>query len=379
MSARTKATTLVFLIGSLALLPLAASAQITVTSNDILGLIGKSQIFELDTTKSITVNVGTAGGNQTWDFRSLILRANNFTYQFLAPQGTPFAANFPQANFVQKNTLPLEPGSASYSYFRVIASGLQQLGSATQTPDTTFVRASNFTPSPLPVQFGATWNEARSDTFGLPPAFLQITRTTSSHTVDGWGQVRLPIGNFDCLRLRADRKRVVKTVVNGAVVAADSSTSIGYTWVTKNNFFVAQASSQDNETNPNFTNASSFGRIASSTTAVTSREESKLPTAFSLAQNFPNPFWSEATSRLAGNPETKIAFQLSTPDRVELSIFTVTGEKVRTLMATPLAAGTHSAIWDGKDRSGNKLPSGIYLYRLQIGAAQLTKRMLLVR
>jgi hypothetical protein len=369
MSARTKATTLVFLIGALALLPLAASAQITVTSNDILGLIGKSQIFELDTTKSITVNVGTAGGNQTWDFRSLILRANNFTYQFLAPQGTPFAANFPQANFVQKNTLPLEPGSASYSYFRVIASGLQQLGSATQTPDTTFVRASNFTPSPLPVQFGATWNEARSDTFGLPPAFLQITRTTSSNTVDGWGQVRLPIGNFDCLRFRANRKRVAKTVVNGAVIAADSSTSIGYTWVTKNNFFVAQASSQDNETNPNFTNASSFGRLSSSATAVSSREENKLPTAFALAQNFPNPF----------NPETKIAFQLSTPDRVELSIFTVTGEKVRTLVATPLAAGTHAAIWDGKDRSGNNLASGIYLYRLQIGAAQLTKRMLLVR
>jgi FlgD Ig-like domain len=368
MSATTRTTALIFLAGSLLLLPLAASAQITITSADILGLIGKSQIFESDSTTSITVNVGAAGANQVWDFRTLTLRARTFTYQFLAPQGTPFAANFPQANFVQKNTLPSQPGLAIYSYSKVNTTSLQQLGSATQTSDTTFVLASTAT-TPLPAQFGATWNDVRSDTSGLPPAFLQITRITSASTVDGSGQVRLPIGDFDCLRIRDNRKTVTKTVVNGAVILADSSTSISYNWVTKNNFVVAQASSQKNEANPNFTDASSFGRLSSTATAVTSRDDSKLPTGFGLAQNFPNPF----------NPETKIAFQLSAPERVELAIFTVTGEKVRTLIAAPLAAGTYTAVWDGKDPSGNKLASGIYLYRLQIGAAQQTKRMLLMR
>jgi len=376
MSFKAHATGFILLVGLSALLPFAASAQITINSTDILGLLGKSQMFDSDTTNSITVNVGAAGANQTWDFRALVLRAERITYQFLAPAGTPFAASFPQANFVQKGTVPTEPGLEFYSYSRVNATSLQSLGFGIKTSDTTFVLTSN-TASPLPLQVGTTWNTVDADTFGQPPPlFLFITRVTSNNTVDAWGRVRLSIGDFDCLRIRNNSKIVSRTIVNGVVISADSSTNIDYTWVTKNNFAVAQASSQNNETNPNFTNASNFGRLASTTTGVVSREENALPTGFELAQNFPNPFSANGTF---GNPETKIVFQLSRPAPVELAIFTLTGEKVRTLTATPLAAGTHAAVWDGKDQSGNNLASGVYLYRLQIGAAQQTRRMLLVR
>jgi len=375
MSVKTAATNFILLMGLLALLPFAASAQITINSNDILGLIGRSQLFDSDTTTSITINVGAAGANQTWDFRSVVLRARKFTYQFVAPAGTPFAASFPQANFVQKGTLPLQPSSEFYSYLRVNPATLQSLGSAAKTRDTTVVRKTN-TSSPLPVQFGTTWNTVQSDTVGQPPVFIIVTRITSSNTVDAWGRVRLPIGDFDCLRIRNNGKTVSRTINNGVVIFADSSTNIGYTWVTKNNFAAAQATSQKNETNPAFTNASNFGRLASTTTGVVSRDEKALPTGFELAQNFPNPFSANGTF---GNPETKVAFQLSQPAPVELSIFTLTGEKVRTLIATPLTAGSHAAVWDGKDQSGNNLASGVYLYRLQIGAAQQTRRMILVR
>lgn len=368
MSTKKHVTTFILLMGLIALLPFAASAQITVTSADILGLIGKSQLFDSDTTNSIAVNVGAAGANQTWDYRSVVLRAEKFTYQFSAPAGTPFAASFPLANFVQKTTLPTEPGSEFYIYSRVNATSLQSLGSGLKTPDTTYTAMEN-TSAPLPLQFGAMWNTVDSDTLGLPPTFLIVTRNTENNTVDAWGRVRLPIGDFDCLRIRSNNKTVSRTIVNGIVIAADSSTSIDYTWVTKNNFAAVEISSQDNETNPNFTNASSFGRLASTTTGIAAREESVLPAGFELTQNFPNPF----------NPETKIAFHLSKPAPVELAIFTLTGEKVRTLIATPLAAGSHAAVWDGKDQQGHNLASGVYLYRLQTGDTQETKRMLLIR
>ncbi len=375
MSTKKHVTTFTLLMGLIGLFPFAASAQITVTSADILGLIGKSQLFDSDTTNSITVNVGAAGANQTWDYRSVVLRAEKFTYQFSAPAGTPFAASFPQANFVQKATLPTEPGSEFYIYSRVNATSLQSLGSGLKSPDTTYTLTEN-TSAPLPLQFGATWNTVDSDTLGLPPTFLIVTRNTENNTVDAWGRVRLPIGDFDCLRIRGNNKTVSRTIVNGIVIAADSSTSIDYTWVTKNNFAAVEISSQDNETNPNFTNASSFGRLASTTTGIAAREESVLPAGFELTQNFPNPFSANGT---LGNLETKIAFHLSKPAPVELAIFTLTGEKVRTLIATPLAAGSHAAMWDGKDQKGNNLASGVYLYRLQSGAIQQTKRMLLVR
>lgn len=377
MSVKTVATNFILRMGLIALLPFAASAQITITSSEILGLLGKSQIFESDTTTSVAVNVGAAGANQTWDFRSVVLKARKFTYQFVAPAGTPFAASFPQANFAQKGTLPLQPSSEFYSYLRVNAANLQSLGSASKIRDTTVVRKAN-TSSPLPVQFGATWNTVQSDTFGQPPIFLTTTRITTNNTVDAWGRVRLPIGDFDCLRIRNNGKTVSRTIINGTLFSADSSTNISYTWVTKNNFAAAQATSQKNATNPAFTNASSFGRLASTTAGVASREENALPTGFKLAQNFPNPF-SPLGRGTFGNPETKIVFQLRKPAPVELAIFTLTGEKVRTIVATPLTAGSYTAVWDGKNQFGNNLASGIYLYRLQIGATQQTKRMLLVR
>ena len=50
-------------------------AQITVTSTDVLGLIGKTHEVESDTTFGVSVNVGSAGANQTWDFRSATIQA----------------------------------------------------------------------------------------------------------------------------------------------------------------------------------------------------------------------------------------------------------------------------------------------------------------
>lgn len=350
--------------------PAAVTAQITITSNDVLGLIGKSQVIEFDTTNSIAVNVGGAGANQQWDFRSVVLQADKYTYNFLTPAGTPFAANFPQANFVLKGTAASEPDYESYSYLQVSSTTLRTVGTAAQTPDTAVVTPadpSDF--SPLPLQFGASWNTVDADTIGDPQTFAFITKTISNNTVDAWGRVRVPAGDFDCLRLRNNEQFISQTILGGIVFASDTTASIEYSWVSKSQYLIAQASSQDGETNPNFTDASNFSRITSSATGVASRNRDALPEEFALAQNFPNPF----------NPDTRITFEMREAAHAELAVYSLTGEKVRTLLASPLAAGTHAAVWDGKDQSGNRLASGFYLYRLQVGNTQQTKRMLLVK
>lgn len=350
--------------------PAAVTAQITITSNDVLGLVGKSQVIEFDTTNSIAVNVGSAGANRQWDFRSVVLQADEYTYRFLTPATTPFAANFPQSNFVLKGTVKSEPDYESYSYLQVSSTTLRTLGTAAQTPDTAVVTPadpSDF--SPLPLQFGASWNTVDADTIGDPQTFAFITKNVANNTVDAWGVVRVPAGDFDCLRIRNNEQFISQTVLAGTVFASDTTTSIEYSWVSKNQYLIAQASSQDGETNPNFTDASSFGRITSSTTGVVSRDQNPLPENFALAQNFPNPF----------NPDTRITFEMREAGRAELAVYTLAGERVRTLLSTPLAAGTHSAVWDGKDQAGNRLASGFYLYRLQVGNTQQTKRMLLVK
>lgn len=351
--------------------PVAAFAQITVTSNDLLSLVGKSHTFEDDTTGSITVNVGSAGTNQIWDFRSVVLQADRFTNQFLALQGTPFAAQFPQANLVQKITSPSEPDAAAYLYLQVTSSNLRTLGNAYVAKDTSYLDpAAADDLAPLPLQFGATWNSTESDTLGVLPAFAVITTTVSNHLVDAAGTVRLPAGDFSCLRLRNNSQTISKTIINGIIFSADTSTTIDYAWISKNDYLVATISSQDGETNPNFTNASNFGRLASGTTGVASRTDgASLPADFALLQNFPNPF----------NPETRISFQLHQAGYAELAVYNLMGESVRTLIAAPLPAGAHSVQWDGRDDRGERLATGAYVYRLKAGGFEQSRTMLLLK
>lgn len=71
---------------------------------------------------------------------------------------------------------------------------------------------------------------------------------------------------------------------------------------------------------------------------------------------------------------TTISYTLSQPGLVTLKIFTVTGHELATLINQPQAAGDHTLSWDGES-----LPSGVYLYRLQMGALVETKKMILLR
>lgn len=89
-----------------------------------------------------------------------------------------------------------------------------------------------------------------------------------------------------------------------------------------------------------------------------------LPAGFELAQNYPNPF----------NPATNIGFRIAKAGFVSLKVYDVAGREVATLVAENLAAGSYQYTWDG---SG--FASGVYYYRLSVGAEVQTRKMLLVR
>jgi hypothetical protein len=102
-------------------------------------------------------------------------------------------------------------------------------------------------------------------------------------------------------------------------------------------------------------------------TGVGDREE--IPAVFALGQNYPNPF----------NPTTTMAYTVARESFVTLSVFNLLGQEVRALVADIRAAGSHSVEWDGRDDAGREVPSGIYLYRMNAGQFQETRRMVLVR
>lgn len=88
-----------------------------------------------------------------------------------------------------------------------------------------------------------------------------------------------------------------------------------------------------------------------------------------LAQNTPNPF----------NPSTTIRFTLADGGDTELQVFDVRGNNIKRLVAGSLAAGDHSVSWDGTDEAGQRVPSGIYFYRLRSGSYEGMQRMVLLK
>ena len=109
-----------------------------------------------------------------------------------------------------------------------------------------------------------------------------------------------------------------------------------------------------------------FGQPA---TIVAEEFTADRPTAFALSQNYPNPF----------NSSTAIAFDLPHREAVELSVYTIAGQQVATLVQGVRAAGRYRMTWDGHSDAGVALASGVYLYRLRVGAQVETRKMLLLR
>lgn len=92
-------------------------------------------------------------------------------------------------------------------------------------------------------------------------------------------------------------------------------------------------------------------------------EDSALPAAFALRQNYPNPFARTST----------IEFALPEREHVTLTVFDVTGRRVATLADRVMEAGAHRIAWDA-----STLPAGVYLYRLRAGAHSASFRALLI-
>jgi hypothetical protein len=90
---------------------------------------------------------------------------------------------------------------------------------------------------------------------------------------------------------------------------------------------------------------------------------------FVLKQNYPNPF----------NPSTTINYELSERSRVEIFIYNISGQKIRTLINAEQQAGSYKVQWDGKNNQGISVASGMYLYQLKKEGSSITRKMILIR
>ena len=109
--------------------------------------------------------------------------------------------------------------------------------------------------------------------------------------------------------------------------------------------------------------------VTSMVSSVEDNSENGLPEGFSLEQNYPNPF----------NPETQISYKLANSGYISLNIYDLLGREIKTLVSKDQASGNYTVSWNGRDESGNIVPSGIYLYTLKAGSFTESKKMILMK
>jgi len=99
-----------------------------------------------------------------------------------------------------------------------------------------------------------------------------------------------------------------------------------------------------------------------------------LPSKTVLMQNYPNPF----------NPETWIPFKLADDADIVISIYDISGQLIRKIGLDNIPAGAYTSqdravYWNGCNKAGEQVSSGLYFYQLQAGDYRATKRMLILK
>ena len=103
-------------------------------------------------------------------------------------------------------------------------------------------------------------------------------------------------------------------------------------------------------------------------------QNARLPKAFSLSENIPNPF----------NPSTAISYTVPEAEagrlrQITLEVFDLRGRRVKILAEGPHEPGSYTVVWEGKDQSGRQLASGVYFYRLRAEGFSSTRKMVLLK
>ncbi|OQY29372.1 MAG: hypothetical protein B6244_03940 [Candidatus Cloacimonetes bacterium 4572_55] len=93
------------------------------------------------------------------------------------------------------------------------------------------------------------------------------------------------------------------------------------------------------------------------------------PLKFAVDQNYPNPF----------NPITTIRYAIPRAGDVEIRVYNISGQRVKTLVDKQQETGYYSVIWDGRNERGSQVGSGTYFYVVKAGSDEAMRKMVLLK
>ena len=336
------------------------NSQISISSSDILALKGTTRYAltpDQDTTLKL-IPIGPSGVNQIWDYRTLNTSTFfNGSLEYQEPSSGYRSDLYPEANIRQRISASSDEGDLFLdSYMNVTENQLRTLGDAGEFGGFSFIEVFENDVAPLPLTYGTNWLAVSSDT-NEHIGFVEISLDSIWTTIDGSGTLRLPLGDFDCLRMREMSKEISSSTFNGIPFSNDTSVSVSYSWISRQHLHMLMIDSTDG-------GMGELSMIISGNVSEVEKTSQNSPKYFKLNQNYPNPF----------NPTTSISYSIPKEGFVTLSIYDALGSEVAVLNNGYKSAGDYSHTFDASD-----LSSGIYFYKIKSGNFIETKRMLLMK
>jgi|GEM_PF-2393684 len=227
---------------------------------------------EADTAAGIPVNVGQTGGGNTWNFAD-VDSTNSFSQTIVSADATPFGNEFPSANLVMETDDLVQFGleGPGYMFFHLTTSELALLGLGfeLQGTPTPIVFQNPATWAEMPLDYGDDWTSGFFEQIFFDSAGMEYRidiEGTFNMDADAFGSLIIPAGTQNALRIRNDIQIDITVYLMlwgiPIEVYADQMSYISYIWMAENLNMSALIMSQEGETNPNFTLASTFSALA---------------------------------------------------------------------------------------------------------------------
>ncbi|KAA3636214.1 MAG: T9SS C-terminal target domain-containing protein [Calditrichaeota bacterium] len=307
------------------------------------------------------------GGSMNWDFSARGYDGGNI-FISVDPASSPRNDSFPDGNLCM---MSIVGSDSAWQYYNSTPSVYNYEGLCYHSGSSgeSVQSFNNMTPQwTFPVNYNDQWTSHRHSSVYSTNSYSIMFDTSDFHA-NAYGTVQYNSNSFNCLRIVEDRRATTNTYDNN-----DSLIS-SFTLVTTIIYFIGES----NTYYASATRTSAFGILSYNSqvasdfinvqTGIEPIANGTLPDDFSLSQNYPNPF----------NPSTSIQLSLPAKSDVRLTVYDILGREVSILVDKELSAGSYSVVWDGKDKTGTAVASGVYLYSLVTDKYSESRKMILLK
>jgi len=325
-------------------------SQITISQSQFLELLTPGKVLYATDGTTGLINIGSTNGPNEYDFTSENLQNLSTAYNYEVSQIPALAARYP----LIATTFGEGPQNiVNNPIFLSINDSTYVIGKGTVENEYRFIHNIPYELyASFPLDFQQMFSQSINvydTTYDLnwQVLFTNFYNTLVDVKVDGYGTLKLPGKELECLRIKRE-----------------------YSWfqfkefayLTREGVIGYVTDIPLNEPDTGYVDG--YRQLLLSESFMNVEDENTIPLEFVLQQNYPNPF----------NPGTTISFSIPERAYVNLKIYDVLGNEVVTLVSEEKDAGNHTVNFNASE-----FPSGAYFYQLNAGSFVETKKMLLLR